>query len=403
MKFNYRKVFLLGLGFFSISLLWQLYDFYVPLFLRTYIDSQFGINTIMTFDNILAVSLIPYFAALSDRTNTRFGRRMPFLLVGIPLSAVFFSLLPNFNSFIYLISILFFLNISMAIYRAPTIALMPDIIKSDQRSKANGIINFMGGLASVLVFSVGAILYEKSTVLPFYIASIMIIISLAFLFKYIKEPKVGSIAREEKISIINSLKEIKKSKNYNSFYILAAIFAWFLGYQGVLATFSNYTVHYLGATPKTGSFIILFFALFFLIFSIPSGYIGTKFGKKRTIKIGIIGLIFSFLILSFIKKDFSMFGIDYNYFMMFFFAIGGINWALININSYPLIINQAPENEVGTYTGLYYFSASLAAIVGPLVIGFLVDLIGFGSMFYAASVSFILAYILIIKVTHENK
>ncbi len=72
MEFNYRKVFLLGLGFFSISLVWQLYDFYVPLFLRTYIDSQFGINTIMTFDNILAVSVIPYFAALSDRTRSHF-------------------------------------------------------------------------------------------------------------------------------------------------------------------------------------------------------------------------------------------------------------------------------------------------------------------------------------------
>jgi MFS family permease len=326
----------------------------------------------MTFDNILAVSVIPYFAALSDRTRTRFGRRMPFLMIGIPLSAIFFSLLPNFNSLFYLVVVLFFLNISMAIYRAPTIALMPDITPDDERSKANGIINFMGGLASVLVFSVGAILFERSQSLPFFISSGLIMFSLILLFFFIKEPDKGSIAREEKIGIINSIKEIHRSGNHNTFYILGAIFAWFFGYQGILATFSNYTVIFLGAPPKTGSFIILFFALFFLIFAIPSGYIGTKFGKIRTIRYGIAGLALSFLMLSLIRTDFSVMGLSYNHFMMIFFALGGICWALININSYPLIIAQAPEDEVGTYTGLYYFAASLAAITGPLLMGFFV-------------------------------
>lgn len=397
MKFNYRKVFLLGLGFFSISLLWQLYDFYVPLFLRTYIDSQFGINTVMTFDNILAVTLIPYFASLSDRTQTKFGRRMPFLLIGIPLSAIFFALLPNYNSLLYLIIALFFYNISMAIYRAPTVALMPDITPSEYHSKANGIINFMGGLAAVLVFSVGAMLFEKSQSLPFYVASILILIALGVLYAFIKEPNVGSIAKEKKINIINSIKEIKDSKNYTNFYILLAIFAWFFGYQGVLATFSNYTVIYLGATPKIGSFTILFFALFFLIFAIPSGFIGTKLGKKKTIKLGLIGLSLSFIILAFIKPSVSFLGLNYTNIMMIFFALGGINWALININSYPFVIEKAPKDRVGTYTGLYYFASSLAAITGPLVMGFVIDIIGFGTMFYMAVISFIVAYVFIEK------
>ncbi|MEA3424118.1 MAG: MFS transporter [Bacillota bacterium] len=396
--FNYKKIFLLGLGFFSISLLWQLYDFYVPLFLRTYIDSQFQINAIMTFDNILAVSLIPYFAALSDRTHTRFGRRMPYLMIGIPLSAIFFTLLPNFNSFLYLVVVLFLFNLTMAVYRAPTIALMPDITPQKQRSKANGIINFMGGLASVLVFSIGAILYEKSRSLPFSISSVLIVLSLILLFIFIKEPIAGTQAKEEKINIRNSLKEIKNSKHLNTFYILGAIFAWFLGYQGVLATFSNYTVIYLNAPVKQGSFTILFFALFFLIFAIPSGFIGTKFGKKKTIEFGIIGLILSFLILAFIRTNFTFLGLDYNHFMMIFFAMGGINWALININSYPLIIDQAPEEKVGTYTGLYYFASSLAAIIGPLLMGFIIDILGFGTMFFIAVITFVLAYVFIKKV-----
>ncbi len=143
MKLDYKKTFILGLGFFAISLTWPLYNYYIPLFLKTYIKSQFWINSIMTLDNILAITLIPVFGSLSDRTNTRFGRRMPYLLIGIPISAILFALLPQYSSFTSLMIILISFNLAMAIYRAPTVALMPDITPRPLRSKANGIINFM--------------------------------------------------------------------------------------------------------------------------------------------------------------------------------------------------------------------------------------------------------------------
>ncbi|SDY61297.1 Na+/melibiose symporter [Proteiniborus ethanoligenes] len=395
MKLNYKKTFILGLGFFVISLVWSLYNFYVPLFLRDFLDSQFWINAIMTFDNLLAVSLIPVIGAMSDSTRTRFGRRMPYLIIGIPISAVLFSILPFYTSFISIVIILFFLNLSMAIYRAPTIALMPDITPAPLRSKANGVINFMGGLASVLVLFVGAYVYEFNKYLLFILTSILMIVSLILLRKFIKEPDKGEVSKEEKINVVGALLDVVRNKDKTALYLLFAIFFWFVAYQGVEATFSNYSVYFLGTTTKTGSIIMSSFAGMFLAFAIPSGFIASKVGKKRTILMGITGLIVVFLILSTIRATTTFLSLPFNVIMMILMGIGGFFWALININSYPMVVECTTEDKVGTYTGLYYFFSSLAAILGPLMFGFFVDIIGFEFMFIVSSFSFVLAFIFI--------
>lgn len=395
MKLNYKKTFILGLGFFVISLVWSLYNFYVPLFLRDFIDSQFWINAIMTFDNILAVSFIPIIGAMSDNTRTRFGRRMPYLIIGIPISAVLFSALPFYTSFLNIVIILFFLNLSMSIYRAPTIALMPDVTPAPLRSKANGVINFMGGLASVLVLFVGAFIYEYNKYLLFIATSVLMILSLHLLYKTIKEPDKGVASKEDKINALQAIKDIVKSKDKTTLYILFAIFFWFVAYQGVEATFSNYSVYFLGTTEKTGSIIMSSFAGIFLAFAIPSGFIASKIGKKRTILMGITGLIIVFLTLSTVRSTTTFLSLPFNVIMMILMGIGGFFWSLININSYPMVVECTTEDKIGTYTGLYYFFSSLAAILGPLAFGFFVDIIGFEFMFIVSSFSFVLAFVFI--------
>ncbi len=402
-KLNYKKTFILGFGFFAISLVWPLYNFYVPLFLSDYIGSQFWINAIMTIDNIMAVTLIPLFGNLSDKTKTRFGRRMPFLIFGIPISAILFVLLPNYSSFISLMIILITLNLAMAVFRAPTIALMPDITPKEQRSKANGIINFMGGLASVLVLSIGAILYDMNKILPFISTAILMIFSLLFLLKFIKEPKtVEKETKSEKVNLFSIIQEIFTAKDTTARNILFAIFFWFVGYNGIEATFSRYSVDFLGIKASSGSLILSTFAGAFLIFAIPSGFIATKIGKKRTIRIGIIGLIITFGLLSLIRSETVFLSINFNILMIILMAIGGFFWACININSYPMVVEQAEEEKVGTYTGIYYFFSMLAAILGPLFFGLFVDLIGFETMFVVASASFVLALISILTIKEKK-
>jgi MFS family permease len=270
---------------------------------------------------------------------------------------------------------------------------MPDITPAPLRSKANGIINFMGGLASVFVLIGGSILYKINHNYPFVFTAVMMFFALFMLMKFIKEPQIGENAAEKRISIRASIKEIWTDQDRTTLFILFAIFFWFVGYQGVEATFSNYCVQFLGLEVSDASLILGFFALSFLIFSIPAGFIGAKFGKRKTILVGLAGDACVFILLSLIGTV-----IPFNQvLMMGLMLIGGFFWALININSYPMVVERTSEAKIGTFTGLYYFSSSLAAISGPLILGGLIDITSFVATFLFTASAYIVAFLFISK------
>ncbi|KHF32271.1 Major Facilitator Superfamily protein [Paenibacillus sp. P1XP2] len=162
-----KKTWLLGFGFFSISITWSLYNAFVPYFLDPYLKSTALIGFMMTLDNYFALFLQPWIGHLSDKTQTRFGKRMPFLMLGMPAAALFVILIPLHTSFITLLLFMMLMNLSMSVYRSPTVALMPDITPDHQRTKANGIINFMGGFGGILAFGAGSVLYGANPSFPF--------------------------------------------------------------------------------------------------------------------------------------------------------------------------------------------------------------------------------------------
>ncbi|WP_276643793.1 MFS transporter [Caldibacillus debilis] len=176
-----KKTWWLGFGFFSISLTWSLYNAFVPYFLETFISSVAVIGFLMTLDNYVALFLQPYIGRLSDRTDTRFGKRMPYLIAGMPLSALFVSLLPFHRNLAALVAFMLLLNLSMAVFRSPTIALMPDITPEPKRTRANGIINFMGGVAAIIAFALGSRLFKTNEAAPFLFSGLVLLLSLGIL------------------------------------------------------------------------------------------------------------------------------------------------------------------------------------------------------------------------------
>lgn len=385
-KLNYKNTFLLGLGFFCISITWSLYNSFVPIFLNKYISSAFIIGLIMTFDNIAAITLQPFFGALSDRTNTKHGRRMPFLLIGIPVSAAFFLLIPYEFNLVSLITIVMCFNITMSVYRAPTVALMPDLTPSPLRSKANGIINFMGGFGALLAYFIGSRIYDYDRHMPFMGTSLLMIFAIIILYKTIKEPAAPAPEAKGKSGIIFAFKEILSDRDKSALFILFAIFFWFIGYQGIEALFTLYGVKYLGIKESAAALTLGFFSFSFLVFAIPSGFIATKIGRKRTIKIGLVGMMIIFGAILFFKDIAVIRGL---------MLIGGMFWAFVNINSYPMVVEMTTDNKIGAYTGLYYFFSSMAAILGPPLFGKLIDLVGYGVLFILALCFFLLAFICI--------
>ncbi|MFB9757977.1 SLC45 family MFS transporter [Ectobacillus funiculus] len=380
-----KKTWLLGLGFFSISLGWALYNGFVPFFLNDYLASTALIGFLMTIDNYIALFLQPYIGNRSDRTNTRYGRRMPYLLIGIPSAALFFALIPFHTSLVTLIIFMVCMNLSMAIFRSPTIALMPDITPHSKRTKANGIINFMGGCGAIIALSIGSLLYDIKAFLPFLAVSVIFLIALWIIFNNINENRDAipyTVTPTAKI-------DYKMELNPPTVLLLSAIFFWFIAVQGMEALFTLYAVHALGFSKSASAFSLAFFSLSFVLSSIPSGLLGAKYGKKNIILIGIVGLIFIFILLNWAESVFIL---------RTLLLIGGIFWACININAYPFIVATGGEHSYGTRTGLYYLVSSVAAIISPPTLGLLIDFWGFKMLFFAAAGSMLLALACMIKV-----
>ena len=393
-KLNYKKVFLLGIGFFAISVTWSIYNAFVPKILSNFISSTTIIGFIMTIDNYFALFLQPAVGILSDKVDTKHGKRMPFIMVGMPLAVVFIILVANYKNLSMLITFIVLMNLSMSIFRSPVVALMPDITAKENRSKANSIINLMGGIGSVIAYIVGSKLWDLDEKYPFYLAAILMCFSFILLFNSIKERR--DVAHYEKDGATNTgfIQSIKEAvKNKSVLFLLLAICSWFIGFNGIETLFTLYGENYLGIKTSAAAFSFTFISIAFLISAIPAGILGTKFGKKKTITAGIVGIVASFLIIAFMRNILYIRGM---------FLICGFFWALININSYPFVTDMAPKGKIGTFTGLYYLTASVAAIVSPPLLGFIIDLLGYKYMFFYGAIFFIIAIIFINKVKIES-
>ena len=382
MKLNYGKTFLLGFGFFGVSVIWGVYNAFVPVFLAGKFDLQPAvIGFFMTLDNIAALLIQPPVGAWSDRLRTPIGRRMPFILVGAPIGALAFGLIPLAAVLPLFVACTSTLLLSMALWRTPVVALMPDITPSPFRSQANGIINFMGGVGAIISFLVGASLYEKDPAYPFWMGSVLVIAASLLVFIFIKEPKEYE-AGEQRPSMLSSLREVMNDPDRSALRLLLAIFFWFLGYTAIEAFFNLYAINHLGLGEADGARLLGQLSLVFVIFALPSGYIGGRFGRRPTIVTGILLMSLVLVAIFFVPPavlttqitKLPVLGVVPVLGLLLMTA--GAAWALININSLPMVVDMTDAVRIGTFTGLYYLFSTLSAIAGPNVNGWVVQLTG---------------------------
>lgn len=403
MRFNYGKIFLLGFGFFGVSVIWSIYNAFVPVFLA----NKFGmepavIGFFMTLDNIAALFIQPPVGAWSDRLRTPIGRRMPFILVGAPIGAAVFGLIPLVNVLPLFVACTTTLLLSMALWRTPVVALMPDVTPSQFRSQANGIINFMGGLGAIIAFLIGSRLYEMNQAYPFWLGSVLVLLAVILVFIFIREPKEYETTGEVKPGLLESLRAVIQDRERSALLILLAIFAWFVAYNAVEAFFTLYAVNHLGLPESDGARLLGQLSLLFVIFALPAGYIGSRLGRRNTIMTGVGLMMLCLLLLYFLPvtilntqlTKLPVLGIVPVTGLILMLA--GIAWALININSLPMVVDMTESARVGTYTGLYYLFSTLAAIFGPNINGWIVQLTGknYQNVMLAAPFFMLLAFTL---------
>jgi maltose/moltooligosaccharide transporter len=408
MKLNYGKTFLLGFGFFGVSVIWGIYNAFVPLFLANRFDlAPVWIGFFMTLDNIAALLIQPPVGAWSDRLRTPIGRRMPFILIGAPVGAIAFGLIPLAMALPLFVACTSTLLLSMAFWRTPVVALMPDITPSKYRSQANGIINFMGGVGAIVSFLGGAALYEMNVNYPFWLGSALVIIASLLVFIFIKEPKVY---RDEsapvKPGLFESLQVILRDKERSALRILLAIFFWFVSYNAIEAFFTLYAVNHLGTSEADGARLLGQLSLIFVIFALPAGYIGARIGRRLTIMTGIVLMAAAMLAMYIVPAatltiSLTRLPVLGNIPVVgLVLMVAGAAWALININSLPMVVDMTEDARIGTYTGLYYMFSTLAAIAGPNINGIIVQLTGrnYQMVMAIGPVFMVLAFIMMLGV-----
>jgi MFS family permease len=280
------------------------------------------------------------------------------------------------------------LLLSAALWRTPVVALMPDITPSAFRSQANGVINFMGGIGTIIALQTGGILYKMSPSFPFWLGSALVIAATLIVYFFIEEPKEYEQS-EEQPGMFASLREIFNDTDKSGLRILLAIFFWFLGYSALETFFTLYAKNHLGLEVGDAATLLSVLPLFFVLFAIPSGFIAGKIGRRTTIATGLIMLIVMMVLLFITPASALLTGIaplplvgiplvEGGARMLtlagVLLILGGIGWALVNINSLPMIVDLTSMARVGTFTGLYYLFSTLSAIVGPNLNGWAIQL-----------------------------
>jgi len=295
--------------------------------------------------------------------------------------------------------------LAMACFRTPVVSLMPDLTPSPLRSKANGVINFMGGLAGVIGTLALSPLFDVNPWIPFVAGAVILLAAVAALFIFVKERQasvVTGIGEEEgerkSLNVLRKLRDVPSANRRTLIFLMLAIFFWFVAFNGIDTWFTSFGVTVLGLSPGEAGMIFSVALIAFIIFAIPAGFIGTRFSRRWTIVTGLV-LFTGILIVINVLQNLTM--------IIVLLAIGGASWALVNINSLPMVVDTSTdERMLGTYTGLYYIASQLAAILGPAITGWVVDLSGgdFRTIFMVVPGFFGLAILSMLFVTRgESK
>ena len=453
MKLNYKRVLLVGMAFFLISAFWQAYDAIVPLILTNHFGlPQTASGAVMSIDNILAVFLLPIFGAVSDKVNTRFGKRTPFILFGSVAAMVSFVALTFIDNyqiakvvaagipelsqlgteeeaemirkltveitkanpmlFIGFIATLLVVLVAMATFRSPAVALMPDVTVKPLRSKANAIINLTGTAGGILVLVLGMVFAtSKHTYMQYtgYVVAVVAIMltGLIVFILTVKEKKwaeemeadsrrfgIEEPLEEESKTSREQKRSLSRGEIVSLLLILASVALWYIGYNSITSKYSVYATTVLGFDFN---FTLIIAQAAAIVSYSPVGIIASKIGRRKTILAGVLMLASAFLIGHFITPstpELVMYPV---------FILAGIGWATINVNSFPMVVELAKGGDIGKYTGYYYTASMAAQIVAPILSGFLYDLIGMRTVFFLFGAIFVMfSFITMFFVKHGD-
>ena len=356
---------------------------------------------------MLAVFLLPLLGTLSDKADTRFGKRTPFIAAGTALSVVLMMLLPiadRTENFALFVGGLFFLLISMGLYRSPAVALMPDLTPKPLRSQANAVINLMGAVGGIYTLGLISLLLkggEKPDYMPVFlgVAGLMVV-SVVLLVLTVREKKLsGEIGQEEpeeteKTAGTEQTGGLAPDVRRSLRMILISIFLWFMAYNAVTTAFSRYARTVWGMEGGGFANCLMVATVAAILSYIPIGIISAKIGRKKCILGGLVLMLASFFAAIFFKQ--------YHVSINVGFALIGMGWAAVSVNSLPMVVEMCASRDVGRYTGLYYTFSMAAQIFTPILSGVFLQYVSYRTLFPYACVFTVAAMVTMSMVRHGD-
>lgn len=451
MKLNYKRVLLVGMAFFLISAFWQAYDAIIPLILTNHFGLKQSMSgAVMSMDNVLAVFMLPIFGAFSDKVSTKYGKRKPFIFVGTIIAVISFicltfidnyqlmkivndvpeaskaaalAVMKNPSLFVgsiaaqgitddlilektfeftlsnplpiigFIVTLLLVL-LAMATFRSPAVALMPDVTVKPLRSKANAIINLTGTAGGIIVLGLGMVFatsknhYMQYTGYIMAVCAVMLIGFIVFML-FVKENKwakemeedTKKYKLEDEPQAEGEKRKLSKPELKSLLLILASVALWYIGYNSITSKYSVYATNIL---HFDFNFTLIVAQAAAIVSYIPVGIVATKIGRRKTILAGVLMLASAFaigLLITPTTPQFIMYPV---------FALAGIGWATINVNSFPMVVELAKTGDVGKYTGYYYTASMSAQIIAPIISGFLYDGLGMRYTFFSFGAIFVI-------------
>ena len=411
-RLNYKRTFIIGFAFFGILLLWQVYDLWCPPFLTELFKKAFSITDekqvqylvgiMMAIDNLAALILLPIFGKLSDRTHTKIGKRMPYILVGTFVCAVAFPFIPlffHYNNVAGTIIMMAIVVLFAMMYRNPAVALMPDMTPKPLRSKANGIINIMGYIGGAFATVVGMVFVLSQYLgtqagsetkwaygnvwaveLPFIIASVLMVVSAIVLFFSINENKVAEevkddMARAEDVSeaadkiSVDDEAPMTKANKIMLFLILGAEFFWFMADNGVSTFLNNYIIYGLNGSSASTSLLTIIGGVGSVVGFVFGGTIAEKISRKYTVIAGLALTLLSYAVWILLTFTVGFTGGKLPMWLLVLWFVKGFGMSLVHVNSYPMVVELCSSKKIGAFTGYYYASSMAAQTITPVLLG----------------------------------
>lgn len=468
MKLNYGKTILTGFGFLATSIAWAIYDPYITKILNHLLNASATITAwsaalverfptlvrfaeaqgesvtlegggftlvplfigiIMTFDNIFGVIFQPTFGKLSDNCHSKLGKRRPFIVFGAPISAVLFFLIPiaavRVGSLPMTMCFIILFVFVMSLWRAPVVALMPDLTPPELRSEGNAVINLMGGLGGLVGMVAGTIvtvIYKargvaitaenEEQIYPyvFLIGAVVMITGMLVLLFFVKEQDSrievkaqrnqdlqeksdkAAAKAQKKAERAAAKASLSSGERKSLIFMLMGLFFLFCGTNAIQTYFSLFAAEILGKTTSQATIMMAVFAICSAIAALPAGKCGKKFGRKKTILAGLVVFMIVFA-LYVATRSFALIWVA--------LILGGAANMFITVNTLPLVLEIGGLDKVGTFTGYYYTATFSAQIASPILYGVIRMLSGtYMSLFWYAPVVFVLSILCILVVKH---